>query len=119
VATALIVVVQALRLAAACWRRGMLRGVAAGLAALATLQLALGASSWVVKYGMPRWATGIIGETGHFNRESDLASAAIVTGHGAAGAMIVALAVVAALNVVRALGVSWQRSGATVKEALA
>jgi hypothetical protein len=64
-------------------------------------QVLLGAASWVVKYGMPGWTRPLIGETGHFNRASDAASAAIVAGHGAVGALIVAICVVIALDVGR------------------
>ncbi len=120
VVTAFVVIAHALRLAAACWRERRLTKLATSLAGLATLQLALGSSSWVVKYGMPAWATRLIGETGHFNRESDLASATIVTGHGAAGALIVALAVVVALRAGQTAGIQWRRSGlVAAKEALA
>lgn len=114
VAMALLVVVQTLRLAAACWRRPAPRGLAAGLAGLAMFQLLLGFSSWIVKYGMPAWFTQLIGETGHFNRATDMVSATIVTAHGAAGALIVALSVVVALQVGRAVGVSWRRSSVAV-----
>jgi cytochrome c oxidase assembly protein subunit 15 len=75
------------------------------LAGLTLAQFVLGASSWIVKYGMPSWATRLIGETGHFNRADDLASAAVLAGHGAVGALIVALAVVIALRVGRLLRV--------------
>jgi hypothetical protein len=50
---------------------------------------------------MPSWATQLVGETGHFNRASDFASAAILAGHGAIGSLIVAISVVIALRVVR------------------
>jgi cytochrome c oxidase assembly protein subunit 15 len=120
VATALIVVVQTLRLAIASWRRPAPRGLAIVLAGLALFQILLGFSSWIVKYGMPLWLTQLVGETGHFNRASDMVSAAIVTAHGATGALIVALAVVAALVVGRFVGVPWRGGSAFAgKEAMA
>ena len=61
------------------------------------VQLLLGAGSWVVKFGMPEWFIQWFGETSHVNRESDLASAAILAAHGAVGALIVAGAVVVSL----------------------
>lgn len=109
VVVALIVVVQTVRLALALRHRPAPRAVAAGLAGLATCQLMLGFSSWVVKYGMPSWFTSFVGETGHFNRATDVASAAIVTAHGAVGALIVALAFVVALRVGRLQRVDWRR----------
>lgn len=92
------VAVHILWLAARCVRTRVCRGAAVGLALLLVAQLLLGVSSWVVKYGMPGWATRLIGETGHFNRASDLASATILAGHGAVGSLIVALAATIALH---------------------
>jgi heme a synthase len=94
-----------------CLRRRVCRGAALGLAALLAVQILLGVSTWMVKYGMPAWATRLIGETGHFNRASDLASAGIVAGHGAVGALIVALATAMALHVARRLGASQSSLG--------
>ena len=82
------------------------RKLSVSLALLIGVQLLLGVSTWMLKYGMPQWATGVIGETGHFNRATGTASAVIVTAHGAVGALIVALCVVLALQVARQLGVS-------------
>lgn len=88
-------------LAARCWKCKAAPGGPVALVALVGAQILLGASSWIVKYGMPSWATQLIGETGHFNRASDFASAAILAGHGAIGSLIVAVSVVIALSVVR------------------
>jgi cytochrome c oxidase assembly protein subunit 15 len=87
-----------------CFWSRVSRGLSLRLAALIGVQLLLGVSSWLVKYGMPQWATGLIGETGHFNRASDAVSAGIVTAHGAVGSLIVALCVVLALHVARQAG---------------
>jgi hypothetical protein len=84
-----------------CFWRRVSRALSLSLAALIAVQLLLGLSSWMVKYGMPQWAAGLIGETGHFNRASDTISAAIVTAHGAIGSLIVALSVVLAVQVAR------------------
>jgi cytochrome c oxidase assembly protein subunit 15 len=75
------------------------------LVLLIGVQLLLGVSTWMLKYGMPAWATSVMGETGHFNRASGTLSAAIVTAHGAVGSLIVALGVVLALHVARGVGV--------------
>jgi cytochrome c oxidase assembly protein subunit 15 len=97
------VVAHVLMLAVRCWRTNVKRGVGLALAGLVGVQVLLGASSWIVKYGMPGWTTAWIGETGHFNRASDLASAAIVAAHGAVGSLIVALAAVVAVYAGRRL----------------
>jgi cytochrome c oxidase assembly protein subunit 15 len=88
-------------LAGRCWQAGVCVRFSGGLALLVVVQVLLGAGSWVVKYGMPSWATQLIGETGHFNRAADLASASILAAHGAVGSLIVALAAGIALSVGR------------------
>jgi cytochrome c oxidase assembly protein subunit 15 len=89
-----------------CWRTGCRPGIATTLAVLILVQVLLGASSWVVKYGMPSWFVRMVGETGHFNRAADVASAAILASHGAVGALIVALTLVVALSAGRRLGIA-------------
>jgi cytochrome c oxidase assembly protein subunit 15 len=98
---AVAVTFHVLLLAHKCFWSRVSRGLSLSLVGLIGVQLLLGVSSWMVKYGMPQWATGLIGETGHFNRASGAASAAIVTAHGAVGSLIVALCVVLALQVAR------------------
>lgn len=102
---ALAVTFHVLLLAHKCFWSRVSRKLSMSLALLIGVQLLLGVSTWMLKYGMPQWATGIIGETGHFNRATGTASAAIVTAHGAVGALIVALCVVLAMQVARQLGV--------------
>lgn len=101
---AVAVTVHVLLLAHKCFWRRIGPASAAGLGLLAVAQLLLGVATWMVKYGMPAWAAKWIGETGHFNRASDAASAAIISGHGAVGSLIVALSVVLALQVGRQVG---------------
>jgi cytochrome c oxidase assembly protein subunit 15 len=103
---ALAVTFHVLLLAHKCFWSRVSRKLSVSLALLIGVQLLLGVSTWMLKYGMPQWATGVIGETGHFNRATGTASAAIVTAHGAIGALIVALCVVLALQVARQLGVA-------------
>jgi heme a synthase len=98
---AIAVTFHVLLVAHKCFWRRVSRGVSLSLALLIGVQLLLGVSSWIVKYGMPQWAANLIGETGHFNRASDTVSAAIVTAHGAVGSLIVALSVVLAVQVAR------------------
>lgn len=92
-----------LLLALKCCRSRVCVGPALVLAGLIVVQIGLGASSWLVKYGMPSWATQLVGETGHFNRADDLASAVVVAAHGAVGALIVAMSVVVSLQAGRQL----------------
>jgi cytochrome c oxidase assembly protein subunit 15 len=94
-----------LLLAHKCFWGRVCRTPAVSLALLIGLQLLLGVSTWMMKYGFPQWAARFVGETGHFNRADDMASAVIVTAHGAVGSLIVALAVVVALRVGRQLGI--------------
>jgi heme a synthase len=98
---AIAVTVHVLLLAHRCFWRRISRGPSAALALLIGMQVLLGVSTWMLKYGVPEWATGLIGETGHFNRASGTASAVIVTAHGAVGSLIVALCVALALQVGR------------------
>ena len=92
-----------LLLAHKCFWGRVCRTPAVSLVLLIGLQLLLGVSTWMMKYGFPQWAARFVGETGHFNRADDMASAVIVTAHGAVGSLIVALAVVVALRVGRQL----------------
>ena len=94
-----------LLLAHKCFWCRVCRTPAVSLALLIGLQLMLGVSTWMMKYGFPQWAARFVGETGHFNRADGMASAVIVTAHGAVGSLIVALAVVVALRVGRQLGI--------------
>jgi cytochrome c oxidase assembly protein subunit 15 len=89
-----------------CWRTGCRPGIATAIVGLILVQVLLGGSSWVVKYGMPSWFIRMVGETGHFNRATDVASAAILASHGAVGALIVALTVVVALTAGRRFGLA-------------
>ncbi|BBO35025.1 COX15/CtaA family protein [Lacipirellula parvula] len=94
-----------LLLAHKCFWGRVCRIPAGSLALLIGLQLLLGVSTWMMKYGFPQWAARYVGETGHFNQADGMASAVIVTAHGAVGSLIVALAVVVALRVGRQLGI--------------
>jgi cytochrome c oxidase assembly protein subunit 15 len=94
-----------LLLAHKCFWGRVCRTPAVSVALLIGLQFLLGVSTWMMKYGFPQWAARFVGETGHFNQADGMASAVIVTAHGAVGSLIVALAVVVALRVGRQLGI--------------
>jgi heme a synthase len=103
VVLAAVVTVQIVRLAVKCRRSASTSRLAAGLAALVLVQLALGASTWVVKYGLPTWAQRL-GEWNVANVEAGATRAAIITTHGAVGALIVAWCVVVAVKAGRQAG---------------
>jgi heme a synthase len=118
--TALLVVVQVLRFAAECWGRRAGQRLAFSMALLVFVQVLLGASTWLLKYGVPQWAAGALGPWHFVNTEADLFRAAIITAHGAVGALLVALSVASAVEA--AGGVSLGRLQAnrvTAKEAVA
>jgi len=120
VATAVVVVIQILRLAASCWRRHVGRPLAISMALLIIIQLVLGASTWLLKYGVPQWAASALGEWQHVNTEADLFRAGVITAHGAVGALLVALSVATAVELAGAVGVAWRRStGVLAKGAVA
>jgi cytochrome c oxidase assembly protein subunit 15 len=118
--TALLVVVQVLRLAAECWGRRAGQRLAFSMALLVFVQVLLGASTWLLKYGVPQWAAGAFGQWQFVNTEADLLRAAIITAHGAVGALLVALSVAAAVDAAPSAGFNWRRTeGLAAKEAVA
>jgi cytochrome c oxidase assembly protein subunit 15 len=103
VVLAAVVVAHVVWLAWQCWREKTERGLAAGLAGLVLVQVLLGASTWLVKYGTPAWAQRFV-DWNYVNTEADLVRAAVITTHGAVGALLMALGVVLALRTGRSLG---------------
>ena len=118
--TAVLVVVQVLRLAAESWGRRAGQRLAFSMALLVFVQVLLGASTWLLKYGVPQWAASAFGQWQFVNTEADLVRAAIITAHGAVGSLLVALSVAAAVAAAGAWGLGCRRAaGATAKEAVA
>ena len=74
------------------------------LAALVSLQVALGVGTWLVKYSMPQWATSLFGEWHVVNREADLLQNMIITGHVAVGSLILVASLAVALRIGRQIG---------------
>jgi hypothetical protein len=103
---ALAVTAHVLMLAHKCFWRSVCPGLGVSLAALIIAQLLLGVGAWLVKYGVPQWAVRLIGEASYRNTESGLAQAGITAGHGAVGALIVALGVVIAVEVAGRVGLT-------------
>lgn len=100
---ALLIVAHVLLLTWRCLRSRLQRGLGYGLLALVAMQLLLGLSTWVVKYGMPLWATQFFGEPTFVNRKADVASSVIITGHMAVGSLIFVLSTALALRLGRQL----------------
>jgi cytochrome c oxidase assembly protein subunit 15 len=101
---AVAVTAHVLLLAHKCYWRRVCRGPAVSVALLIVAQVLLGLGTWLVKYGMPGWATAAFGEWQYRNTESDLVQAVIIAGHGAIGALIVALCAVIAVTVAHQAG---------------
>lgn len=74
---------------------------------LVFMQIGLGISSWLVKYGMPAWATSTFGEFVWVNRADDFFQSAIITSHMATGSLILATGLVISLRVARQLRVNF------------
>ncbi len=103
---ALMIVAHVLLLAARCLRSQL--QVAGGLILLGLvgIQLLLGMSTWLVKYGMPAWAMAWIGELQFLNREADFFQASIITSHVAVGSLILVISLAIALRIARQTGFS-------------
>jgi len=75
------------------------------LSLLIGLQLFLGVATWIVNYGVPAWATAMVGEMHFVNAEANLLQSWIVTSHVAVGSLIVVSSLAVALRVGRSVGV--------------
>ena len=105
VATALLV--HVVLLARATWHAranaAILLRPAFGLVALMALQLSLGAGTWVVKYGWPKWLGEHAWTASYTVQREDLVSSMIVTGHVAIGSLILAVSVLLTMRAFRYL----------------
>ena len=97
VLTAVAAVAYLMMLLYRSFRAGALQRLTTTIGLLIVLQFTLGLATWWVKYGIPAWATSWVGEFDFVNREAAAVRALIVTGHGAIGALLVALTFVAAM----------------------
>lgn len=104
VITAVAVVAYLAMLAVRAWRADALKRLSAAIALLVVAQFMLGLTTWMLKYGLPAWVAAWTGDVDFVNREAALARALIVTGHGAVGALLVALTTVFALQATRRTG---------------
>ena len=105
VATALLV--HVVLLARTTWHAranaAILLRPAFGLVALMGLQLSLGAGTWVVKYGWPKWLGEHAWTASYTVQREDLVSSMIVTGHVAIGSLILAVSVLLTIRAFRYL----------------
>jgi cytochrome c oxidase assembly protein subunit 15 len=90
-------------------RNSIERGRGMVLSFLVMGQILLGASTWLVKYGMPGWASAIFGDPQFVNTADDALQAGIVTSHVAVGSLILVTALAITLRVARQLRVSVPR----------
>lgn len=100
---AAVIAAYGLLLAWKCFHTRLQRAGGLAVVALVATQICLGLGSWLVKYGMPRWATALLGEMTFVNRADDLVQASIVTSHVAVGSLILAVSLVIALRMARQL----------------
>jgi cytochrome c oxidase assembly protein subunit 15 len=89
------------------------------LVALVVIQVLLGMATWLVKYGLPLWASTWLGEMNFVNREADVLQAAIITSHVAVGSLILVVSVAIALRIGRQLRIGlppWFGTGVRMTE---
>ncbi|QDT00170.1 COX15/CtaA family protein [Adhaeretor mobilis] len=98
---AFLVLGHVLLLALKCFRQHSHRGYAVALSLLLVVQIALGMATWVVRFGVPVWATNIIGDVGLVNVSASTSMAVIITAHVATGSLIVAMSLAMALRTLR------------------
>ena len=95
---ALLVTGHVLLLAWRCISTAQQRAIALVLVALTAIQLSLGAGTWIAKYGMPAWATSLLGEVNFVNSQADVMQSSIVTSHVAVGSLLFVISVAIALR---------------------
>jgi cytochrome c oxidase assembly protein subunit 15 len=79
---------------------------AAWLAGLVLVQVALGASTWVLKYGWPAWFQQFAWAQGHLNVSQSLTQVLVTTAHVAAGSLILVLSLLTWLRAQRLVGMA-------------
>jgi len=110
---ALMIVAHGLLLAGRCLSNRLQMVGGLFLLGLIGIQVLLGMSTWVVKYGIPAWATTWFGEMSFVNREADFLQTSIITSHVAIGSLVLVTALAIALRLARQLGVIAPRISAS------
>lgn len=103
--TAVAVIIYLTLLTVRAWRTGVAKRLTMLIQLLIIAQFALGLTTWLFKYGVPAWVAQYTGEVDYLNREAESVRALVVTGHGAAGSLLVALTVAVALYAGRRTGI--------------
>jgi cytochrome c oxidase assembly protein subunit 15 len=80
-----------------------LRGLTGALAGLLTLQLLLGAGTWVIKFAAPSWAPGWIAAGRSAVQEGGWLQTHVITAHVAVGSLMMAASLALALYAVKVL----------------
>jgi cytochrome c oxidase assembly protein subunit 15 len=109
---ALAITVHAVLINWQAYRNGIERGRSAALAMLVLVQVLLGVSTWMVKYGLPQWATGLVGDLSFVNTADSGHQAGVVTSHVAVGSLILITALAIAIRAGRQLRIGLPRLNA-------
>src|SRR5690606_19615117 len=115
---ALAIVVHGVLLLWQAYRCALPTGRCWLLATLIGLQVALGGTTWVVKYGLPRWASRLFGELTFANTAENVFQAVIVTSHVAVGSLILVISLTIALRAARQLRVGVSETFGSVSSRL-
>lgn len=102
---ALAITVHVGMLAWQAFRNRLERGRSLTLVTLILVQVLLGVSTWMVKYGLPRWAASLLGDPQFVNTADNAHQAGIVTSHVAVGSLILVTALAIAIRAARQLRV--------------
>ena len=100
-ATAIVVHAGMLLWQSAC--NSIERGRSSILIILVISQIILGMSTWLVKYGMPQWASTVFGDPHFVNTADDVLQAGIVTSHVAVGSLILVTSMAITIRIARQL----------------
>ncbi len=83
-----------------------LAGLATTLGTLATIQLALGAATWIVKFSVPAWASSLVSTGNTAIQEGGWLQTHIITAHVAVGSLLLIVSLALALYAQRLLPTS-------------
>jgi cytochrome c oxidase assembly protein subunit 15 len=80
-----------------------LNWLTAGLMCLILVQVMLGGATWIAKFAVPAWATGLVPHDGYTIQADGWLQTHIITAHVAVGSLLLVTAVATALNAARSL----------------
>ena len=102
---ALMIMVHVFLLAFWSLGGGLQRWSSVALMLLIGAQVALGLGTWLVKYGMPAWASSLFGEMTFVNHANDSIQSTVITSHVAVGSLILVTSLAVALRMARQLDI--------------